>query len=286
LVVKGKHDAKHDKAKIPKHLKKYQGAGMPSILQYARILKTLKDTRAAVVEEQKAFQSKYSLVDVKGGTLDSFADKLKLLDMEITQNLQSVKNALGSQNNYVVDLSVTQLFASTVTTGVVAGVQPINASSIADFTALAGLFEEYKISEVDYKFICGIVGASASTTPANTGNLMMVMGYSLNNTAYTSVGAAADDHFVKLYSMPTIDSAGRFFSTGIISPHHYSYKAKMQPGVLSAGATVATGEWLVTTDSTTPFGYLKVYWVAGSATATANALNGVSHLKFHFRNRV
>jgi len=255
-----------------------------AVLGYARSLRELKATSARVSAEKAVYDAKYVMTDVKGVSVDPFSDKLKLLQMDIDATLAAVKAVLGKQNNYDCELTAALNYPSTVTTGVVSGALSIVAGGYADFAALAGLFEEYKILKGHFRFAMGCELASASTTPANVGVIGMSMGYSINSTAYGSTAAAADDELAEVYAPVAINAAGRF----LIQPKagYYDYKFRIQPGVLSGVAVVNAGTYLPVTDTTTPWGYLKVYTICATATVTANAVNGILKVWFHFRNRI
>jgi hypothetical protein len=278
------HGAKHPAVKSLKTVHRKVLGAHPEVLQYARAIRDLKARIALVKLEKKAYDEKYVMTDVKGSAVDPFSDKLRILQMDVDAQLAALNAVFGKMNNYEVELTAALNYPSTVTTGVVSGALSLTAAGFADFTALSGVFEEYKILKGHYRFAMGCELASASTTPANVGVIGMSMGYSINNTAYGSTAAAADDELAKVFAPVAINAAGRF----LIEPKagYYDYKFGIQPGVLSGTGVVNAGTYLPTSDSTTPWGYLKVYTICATATVTANAVNGILKMKFHFRNRI
>jgi len=257
-----------------------------TVFQIARGLKEANDRLAAVRAEKALYDAKYVMVDVKGTSADPFSDKIQLIQTQITALKGEAESVMKGNNNYLVELSTNFLWASTVTTGVVNTVNSIQATNFGDFSALAGLFEEYKIVSGAIRFVPGVFGASASTTPANTGNMMLAMEYSTNNTALTSVALAIDDGMSKLYAVPTIDAAGRaLVAPKQGEPYHFSFH--IPEGITLTGAgPLSSSAYILTSDSTSTWGYLKSYMVAATATATANAIHAVGMFKFHFRIRI
>jgi len=255
-----------------------------AVMHYARNIREAKLAITALQIEKKAYDAKYQMVDAKGLPQDPFADKIRILQMDLDAQNSAVKGVLGKMNNYRVKLSSAVNFASTVTSGITSGSSSLIGASYADFAALAGLFEEYKMEQGNFRFSMGCELATASTTPANTGLVGLSLGYSINSTAYGSTGAAADDALAKVYCPVAINASGRF----LVQPKcgFYDYHFRIQPQVLSGTAVVNNGTWLSTSDNTTPWGYIKVYTILASATAIANAINGILFMEFHFRNRV
>lgn len=258
-----------------------------NVLHAARALKAMTEQKNQTLLEQKSVTNA-SYFSMSSNSADSYGDKLKLIDMQISNLREVVRNSLGSENHYKVNLSGFTLFPSTVTTGVVNGVYSIVAGAYNDFTALSALFEEYQMVKGSYTFMLGSLGASATTTPSNVVNMLACMSYSISPTALVSAGQAGDDFYAKLYSFPAYGGTQGGSAIGLLGlaeakPHVFHWK--IPKGILASGPAQAS-EWLVTSDITTTWGYVKVYWVCCSSVVIANALSGNLESTFHFRNRV
>jgi len=282
------HNAKGSAANNHLSLKKnrkYAAGKDKVILRCAHAMLALNNQRKTLLSEKAAFDAKYVAIDAKGASSNPYADKLELIDLQISALKESAISALDGANNYECWLPAQWLFASTVTTGVTNSVVTVKANDFApDFTALAGLFEEYKMTDVDYHFGMGVELATASTAPANATTVALSMTLSTNNSALAGSVPSADDGLGKIYLPVAINTSGR----PMTQPHEgfFRFKAKIPEGVLGATGPLGSGEYLVSSDTTTPFGYMKVYCVCATTTATANAVNGVAKVKFHFRIRI
>jgi len=281
--IEGKHPVKEG-AKPGKHVHSVKRVVRPSlgVAEVKAIGVPLMERRKRLLAEKSAFDLKYVSVDSKGATMTPLDAELKLIEVQILQLKQAVQSAYGMKP-VRVRLAELQTFTSTVTTGVVNGTQALTASLFADFTPFAQIFDEYKMLGGDYHFTTGVAAAVAGTSPSNTGCLLAGVSYTLYTAAATSVLAMADDA-QRLLFMPPIITGGAINNVNTKAQH---FKWRTPPGVLTSSSDTQVGDsWLVTTDQSTSFGTIRVYYAAATSVVVANALSGVITGEFEFRMRI
>lgn len=260
---------------------------------YLSLARGILECKASAVQGKIQFDQKYVLTpnDIKDRKT-SYDTAIASCDAELKLVKEAARGwlAKSNYNHYSTRLSVTQIIPSTVTSGVCNSVVAINANGITDFSAFASLFDVYRIRGGHYQFQFGFLGSSTNSTPANTGSATFVFAYDVNSTAASNPGTLADDAQARVYFMPVaITYGGSNLVLGQLNKLH-SYKWKTTPGVIDSASTSppiqGEGDWCLTSDTTSAYGYLKPYGIFGAAGVIANAVNGILTNDFEFRMRV
>jgi hypothetical protein len=240
-------------------------------------LKELAARRIALSDEKKNFDTKWVSVDMKGVSANPITDKISLVEAEIAVLKSMMLNALGVSKMKAVLISGFNI-SSTSSSGVVNGVTSITATSFNDFTAVATIFEEYRITRGALHFT-----ALGSTVGNGAVGLIGCVSYNIStSTPAVSAAVLADDTEHKLFLPPNATNA---ISTFVNTTYH-TFKFKVSPGVLDDTGVAAADNWCLVSNSSVPYGYLRPYYVYNSSTVNNNALSALLYADFEFRMRV
>jgi len=243
-----------------------------------RYLRESKQTGYFVVDQKSKsteFESAHEKVVAK--IQSEFLEAVKLVKTMVT-------NMMGKGFKVLkVPMVQQQLFASTITTGVVNTTANITANNFVDFSTFALIFEEYRVVAGHYTFQATASAAFGASTPANTGPNFGVLSYSQVTSSLANVAAGWDDQQRTIIKMSSTQSG---ISDSLSNPQVFHYK--IPPGVLSDPSTsfVGAGNWTLVADNTVIWGTLRPYCIVLSAAVISNAVAGINVVEMEFRMRL
>jgi len=240
-------------------------------------LRSLSLKRSLFAQEKKDFDSKYgSLVDVKGlKTTSQIDDKIALLDMEFKTLKSMAHNTFGTHPvkvNMHIDFTWT-----TSTAGLCATVDPVQPNTLTEFTALAALFDQYRVtggkSTINlYGYMLYDSQASGVCKP-----LLIIVYDPSDFVAVASVLAGSNVSQHKLLRVP-VATAAVTGPLGFPDPQTqlHEFHWKTPPGILdSASVGSEGGAWQATISGAQQLAYgtVKVYGGTFVMSAAATATN-------------
>jgi len=259
------------------------------------VVKTMTSVlqRKAVALAAKAeFEKKYLSIDKKGQIDSPFDDKLKLIEMEISELRAAAKDMFGN-SDFEICLFDCPNFP--VTGGVSLVTQPVrpdiqSGGTNAEFTACAALFDEFKVESLETENYPTAFATSAAVGQLATQTAFGVIAYDpIEVTALVNIiGGLELQHHIKMpISITNPAAAGALVTNVIAKPH--KFHCKPPPGVLlnvAAPSTIGTTTWQPTVPVT---GFLAYGWVkcAYQGLAVANTFPAfVSHWKYNVKFRI
>jgi len=217
-------------------------------------------------------------VDVKGGSSNPYADKIQLVDT----NISALKSMLSSElKGMNVPIRLTALFGTTnSSSGVGAFVVALDPAWSQEFASVQALFEEIRCHKVDIAYypksrqlqtFVGIAGPSASGMGAISIDSFLA-------TALTSTIDAYDATYHALYNVPIVSLATTAEAITHQTVHMvYHPPSAPFPNTAAFGAVpIAGSSWTSTAGSATSgtsgvdvTGYFKLYETNSMSSGTA-----------------
>jgi len=190
-------------------------------------------------------------------------DQQSLFDAEVDLVRNAMRGAVG-KTLLRARLTLTGVTAATVTTGVVTKVITIDPSVYGEWSAFAGIFDEYRVDAAHLDF-------TTTNTMANAvvADSMRVVCYDpASATGLSNVQQGTDFEQHKLFSNGSLASV----DVSLVQGKPMSFHCKIPNGVLTNGTSgpvsVGGSNWCPTAVPL-PYGYIKSYYIGAVVTATA-----------------
>jgi len=258
--------------------------------------KELSLRRLSVLKQKSEFDQKYVLVatglDVKSSSASPFDDAIKLIDMELKTMKSMARNVFGLKP-IKWDFFQSQSVA-TNTAGVVNNNAAIDPSTLSEFTALSGLFDEYRCigGYWDGFWFGDMLQGTGSAFP------IAVLAYdATDNGAVTSVPNAMENAEHRLYACPVVKTSTAVAAVTQVTTEtiqkieRFTYKVPSGSLLAPALSTVNAGDWQPMVPSTTylAYGWVKLYGgifrqIAASTVTPVAFFETVIHAEIRIRD--
>jgi hypothetical protein len=266
------HVRRGNKGLSEKEFRKVHGATLKSAF-------LLLQRKVALTKKKEAFVLGYFNAKDEKFDLKQCEQELSLVDKEFELARATLRAGLGDRPIHVrLPINV----ANTATAGgVVDAAVALNASGATEWTAFAGLFDEFKTVGGHYHFATHNSTIQTLGTNITLDTAFVGMSYDADSTVPGSNIAICQFAQHRLFTLPIVCPAAS--STRAVVDER-EYRFHIPPGtVIPSGAASLPGTEWQTTAAPAPVGYLKIFGTFASASVAA--VSGVLYLNCAFRCR-
>jgi len=266
------HVRRGNKGMSEKEFRKVHGSTLKSAL-------LLLQRKVALTKKKEAFVLGYFNAKDEKFDLKQCEQELSLVDKEFELARATLRAGLGDRPIHVrLPINV----ANTATAGgLVDAAVAINASGASEWTAFAGLFDEFKTIGGHYHFVTHGSIVTVNTAAVTVDTCFTGMAYDADSTVPGSISAIAQLAQHRLYTSPMQNGAGVTLRP-VIDEREYRFHIPPGTVVPSGAASLPGTEWQ-TTAAPAPVGYLKIYGQYNAVSIAA--VSGVLYLNCAFRCR-
>jgi len=255
--------------------------------------RALLSKRAETLVAKAAFDRKYVSLDLKAGEVSPFDDTLGMVDLQL-KALRTEVGMLFGAKSLKITLPYLWSASSTISTGVVSQVTPVSPVTSIDFAACVALFDEFRVTSFVAKFLMpGFVTSGGTVTTDMATNGLGLAYAPADNTPFSGATATAALAQYQDHRWYAADPSGPQSISTLPRGELFEFTGKIPEGVLSSFSSGTTplsygaGNWQATNSATIlPYGYIKPWSLAGTATASVTAINGIVYPHCEFRVRI
>jgi hypothetical protein len=280
-------------ARKPHEAKVAMGHLVSALRPFIAQTRALLNKRAETLASKAAFDRKYVSVDLKLGEVSPFDDTLGMVDLQL-KALRTEVGMLFGNKSLEITLPYLWSASSTISTGVVSQVTPVSPVTSIDFAACVALFDEFRVTSFVARFLMpGFVTSGGTVTTDMATNALGLAYAPADNTPFSGASATAALAQYQKHRWYAADPSGPQSISTLPRGDLFEFAGKIPEGVLSSFSSGTTplsygaGNWQATNSATIlPYGYIKPWSLAGTATASVTAINGIVYPHCEFRIRI